>query len=67
LDARESLVHIHRVQERLVETRLVLLRHQQDLVLLRRELLWQLLLSNAEIHLLLGVFDARELVVQDRA
>ena len=39
LDAREPLVHEHRVQQRLIEPGLVLLRHEQDLILLRREFL----------------------------
>jgi len=42
LDARQALVDIHAVQQRLVKTCLVLLGHQQDLVFLRVELLRQL-------------------------
>ena len=45
LDAGEPLVHEHRVQQRLIEPGLVLLRHEQNLVLLGRELLRQLLLA----------------------
>ena len=47
LNARQPLVHVHRVQERLVEAGLVLLGHEQHLVLLRGELLGQLLLPDA--------------------
>ena len=67
LDAREPLVHVHRVQQRLVEAGLVLLRHEQHLVLLRGELLGQFLLPDAVVHALFGVGDVGELVVLHRA
>ena len=67
LDARQPLVHVHRVQQRLVEAGLVLLRHEQHLVLLRGELLGQLLLADAVVHALFGVGDVGELVVLHRA
>ena len=51
------LIDIHRVQEGLVEPGLVLLRHEQNVVLLGRELLRQLFLAYAEVHAHLGVGD----------
>ena len=67
LDAGEPLVHEHRVQERLIEPGLVLLRDEQNLVLLAREALGQLLLGDAVVHAGLGVGDAREPVVHHGA
>ena len=55
------------MQQRLVEAGLVFLRHEQHLVLLRGELLGQLLLADAVVHALFGVGDVGELVVLHRA
>src|SRR2546425_521864 len=49
LDTRQPLVHVHRVQERLVKPGLVLLRHQEYLVFLSREFLGQSLLAYSAI------------------
>ena len=54
LHAGEPLVHVHRVQQRLVEAGLVLLGDQQQLVLVACELLGQLLLLDALVHADLG-------------
>ena len=58
LDACQPLVHVHRVQKRLVEAGLVLLGHQQHLVFVRAELLRQLLLPDALVHADFGVLHA---------
>ncbi len=67
LDARQTLVHEHRMQQRLVEAGLVLLGHQQNLVLRRCEPLRQFLLRDALIHPRFGVRGARNLVVPNLA
>ena len=64
---REALVHVHRMQEGLVEPGLILLRDQQHPILLRGEPLGQLLLGNAVVHARLGPRHARDLVVLHRA
>ena len=65
LDAGQSLVDVHRVQQGLIEARLVLLGNEQHLVLLGCEVLGQLLLPHAFVHLHLGVGRTGELVVLD--
>ena len=67
LDAGETLVHVQRVQQRLVEARLVLLGDQEHLVVVRRELLRQLRLPDAGVHRLLRVGHLTQLVVLHRA
>ena len=57
----------HRVQQRLIEPGLVFLRHEQDLILLRREFLRQLFFGDALVHARFGVGDACEFVVHHRA
>ncbi len=64
LHAVEPLVHVHRAQQRLVEAGLVLVGHQQHLVVGRGEALRQLLLADRlaahhiGVHPRLGVFQA---------
>ena len=65
LNAGQSLVDVHRVQQGLIEARLVLLGNEQHLVLLGCEVLGQLLLPHAFVHLHLGVGRTGELVVLD--
>ncbi len=50
LDAGEPLVHVHRVEERLVESRLVFLGNDEDLVLFAPEALRKLLLADTAVH-----------------
>ena len=61
------LVDVHRVQQRLVEAGLVLLGHEEHVVVRRGEALRQFLLADAVVHLLFGVGDARQPVVLHRA
>ena len=65
LNTGQALVDVHGVQERLIESRLVLLRHQQHLVFGRREVLRQLLLADAGVYLFLGVGHPGGPVVPD--
>ena len=66
-DACKPLVHEQRVEQRLVETRLVLFRHEQHPVFLRRELFGQSLLADTVVHLHFVVLDTRMPVVPNRA
>ena len=72
LHAVEPLVHVHGAKQRLVETGLVLVGDQQDLVVGRLETLRQLLLADrlaghaVGVHARFGVFEAG-LRVLDRA
>lgn len=68
LDAIKPLVHVHRVQKRLIEAGLVFLGHKQQLVLFGRELVWQFLLPYrpaglVAVHIRLGVAHARRIRV----
>ena len=63
LDAGQALVHIQGVQQGLVETGLVLLGHQQHLVIPGGEALGQFRLPNALVHLHFGVGNAGGFVV----
>ena len=47
LDTSQPLVHVHRVQKRLIEPGLVFLRNEENLILWGRELLWEFLLPDA--------------------
>ena len=67
LDAGEPLVDVHRMEQRLIEAGLILLGHQQHLILRGREAFRQLLLAHAGVHLFLGVGRAGDPVVLDRA
>ncbi len=64
LHAVQSLVHIHRVKQRLIETCLILIRHQQHLIIGRSESLRQLLFADRlagdaiRVHPRLRVFDS---------
>ena len=65
VDPLESLVHVHRVKQGLIEAGLVLLGHYQHPVFLGVELLRELLLLEPLVHLHLGVLDAGDLLVDD--
>ena len=72
LNAVESLVHVHRVQKRLIEAGLVFLGDKQQLVLFGCELVRQLLLPDRSaglvaVHIRLGVAHARSIRVYDGA
>ncbi|OPZ47268.1 MAG: hypothetical protein BWY92_01828 [Firmicutes bacterium ADurb.BinA052] len=64
LHAVEALVHVHGAEQRLVEAGLVLVRHEQDLVVGGGEALRELPLADGltahavEVHVGLGVLDA---------
>ena len=57
VEAGQHLVHVHRVQQRLVEAGLELLGHDQHLVVVAGELLGGLRLREA-VHRRLGELDA---------
>src|SRR3972149_6010896 len=50
LDAREALIHIHRMKERLIEACLVLLSDKQHLIFVRGKLLREFLFFNPFVH-----------------
>ena len=67
LDAGEPLVDVHRVQQRLVEAGLVLLGHEQHLVLVGRELLGQLASRGCRRSCPASVYSTSGVRVLDRA
>ncbi|OPY10152.1 MAG: hypothetical protein A4E68_00026 [Syntrophaceae bacterium PtaB.Bin095] len=67
LDSREPLVHVHGMKKRLVEPRLVFLRHKQHLVRFRPEAFGKLLFPDAFVHSDFRILHAGRIRIGHRA